>query len=356
MKKRKKNNYKKRKKIIYNKKRKRKSFSINGIVLVVLLIIVTILCLEYINTTQDNTNHEQYINSQEKLSEEKATAETQTTLLYNNCLNEKFNDNDLDQTINNKIDDINNYLSSYRLSVTYYDPVMKYNFTYNPDMVFYAASTIKMLDAIYIYEKAASGTINLDDTLTYQKSNVLAASAMMKNYNVGDKVSIRDLVKFAIMVSDNSAHNMLINYIGYNNLKNFGLSLGAEYTLDGSDNFGTINTSDSIIYLTELNKFINNNGTLGSELQSYFINSDQNYLKIDDLNINAAEKYGQYSNYYHENGIVYASHPYYISILTTEGNNDYETIIKTINMKIYELHNLYYSERQSRCNLEYYPN
>ena len=343
---------KKRKKII-NKKR---SKNLNKNILALLLIVITILCLNYINTSQNNLNHVLYVNNQSKLSNEKDAAENQTKLLYNTCLNEKYTDNDLDEIINNKLLEISSFLDDYNVSVSFYNPSTNFSYNYNSDQVYYAASTIKMLDALYIYENAASGLINLDDKLVYQKDNKLPESAMMQNYNVGDKVSIRDLVKYAITVSDNSAHDMLINYIGKDNLQNYGQSLGAQYTLHGNDNFGYITNGDSIIYLTELNNFINNNSTLGSELQSYFVNSDQNYLQISDYNIEAAEKYGQYGEFYHENGIVYSSHPYLISILTTEGNDDYESIINKINLKIYELNELFYSERQARCNLEYYPN
>ena len=72
-------------------------------------------------------------------------------------------------------------------------------------------------------------------------------------------ISLRDLVKYAITVSDNSAHQMLVDYIGFTNLKKYGNSLGAKNTLIGGDNFGQIDTNDSIAYLTELYKFINDN-------------------------------------------------------------------------------------------------
>lgn len=352
MKKRSKKYNKKRKKI--NNKKRSKNLNIN--ILAFLLIMITFLCLNYINTSQNNYNHVLYVNNQSKLSNEQDAVENQTKLLYNTCLNEKYSDNDLDEVINNKLLEISSLLNNYNVSVSFYNPSTNFSYNYNSDRVYYAASAIKMLDAIYIYENAANGLINLDDTLIYQKDNKFAASAMIQNYNIGDSVSIRNLVKYAIMVSDNTAHDMLINYIGKDNLQDFGQSLGAQYTLYGSDNFGSITNSDAIIYLTELNNFINSNSTLGSELQSYFVNSDQNYLKISDYNIEAAEKYGQYGELYHENGIVYSNHPYLISILTTEGNDDYESIIKTINLKIYELNELFYSERQAKCNLEYYPN
>ena len=212
MKKRSKKYNKKRKKI--NNKKRSKNLNIN--ILAFLLIMITFLCLNYINTSQNNYNYVLYVNNQSKLSNEQDAVENQTKLLYNTCLNEKYSDNDLDEVINNKLLEISSLLNNYNVSVSFYNPSTNFSYNYNSDRVYYAASTIKMLDAIYIYENAANGLINLDDTLIYQKDNKFAASAMMQNYNIGDSVSIRNLVKYAIMVSDNttiSAESFTMEFI-----------------------------------------------------------------------------------------------------------------------------------------------
>lgn len=271
---------------------------------------------------------------------------------YNICLNEKYNDKDNTEELKNKEVELTNYLkNNYSTSVKYYDVKTGYTYEYNPSKNYYAASTIKMLDAIYIYEKAMNNELNLDDTVTYKASNKQYASAEMKNYKVGDKVSLRNLVKYAITVSDNTAHSILVDYIGFQTLKNYGKSLGATSTLVGGDNFGTMNVHDAIIYITKLDELINKDVTLGSELQSYFVNSDQNYLNFPEENIQAAQKYGQYEIYYHENGIVYTPNKYYVSILTSEGQNKsgFEKVIRNINTKVNELHQTFYQNRQDTC-------
>ena len=47
-------------------------------------------------------------------------------------------------------------------------------------------------------------------------------------------------------------------------------------------------------------------------------------LKEEDRKIEAATKYGQYNSYFHNNGIVYYTNPYYASILTELGNSNYK--------------------------------
>ena len=76
----------------------------------------------------------------------------------------------------------------------------------------------------------------------------------------------------------------------------------------------------------------------------------QNDLELPDLQIQAAHKYGQYSEFYHDIGIVYDEHPYVIAILTKEGNKDFESIVKDINNHIYKLHTMYNENRKKYCH------
>ena len=104
-------------------------------------------------------------------------------------------------------------------------------------------------------------------------------------------------------------------------LREFGLSIGAKNTLDTGDIFGNITTEDAVAYMQTLYDFINNNGELGEELKTYFVNAEQNDLALPENNILAAHKYGEYDNTYNDIGIVYDEHPYLLIVLTEEGWN-----------------------------------
>lgn len=269
---------------------------------------------------------------------------------YNDCLNKKYNIEDTNEKIEEYITDINSFLSTtYNVSIIYKDLEREYTYTYNTNRVYYAASTIKALVALYTYEKAREGEINLDDTLTYNMFYPLDASKYMSTKNYGDKISFRDLVKYTVEVSDNTAYKMLLDHFGKAKISEYGQSLGATNTLDTEDIYGNITPEDAIKYMQALNDFINNNGELGIELKTYFINAEQNDLALPEENIEAAHKYGEYSNSYHDIGIVYAEHPYLLVVLTEEGSKDFQSIVKDISKKIYELHKLYYSNREQIC-------
>lgn len=341
------------------KPKKRPLIKISNVVLLVLLLLLfVVLIIIGVNTFVETKDAGQSVkkvivpkkDKTKELEEEKRRKDEE----FNECINELKNDEDTSEELVNYINDLNEYFAGkYRASIKYVELKHNFEYSYNVDKVYYAASTIKALDALYIYTKAASGEVNLDDTMLYTSKYNLASSYYMSKHRYGERISIRDLVKYAITRSDNRAHQMLVDYIGFRQLKEYGLSLGATKTLAG-DIFGSINVDDAVIYWQEINRFINSNPELGAELKSYFAEADQNYLAMPENNISAIHKYGEYENYYHEIGIVYDENPYIIAILTTEGRAQFEKIIKDINVKIYELNNLYNSNRENICRAKIY--
>lgn len=269
---------------------------------------------------------------------------------YQNCLSAKVTDDDYTEEINNAIEELNNYIKKhYNASILYENLASGFTYNYNTDKVYYAASTIKALDALYIYTKAFNGEINLDEKVDYESKFYDKSSKGMSQYKFGEKVSLRDLVKYVIVFSDNTAHNMLVNYIGRSNLQQFGNDLGAKNTLNGSDNYGNIDVYDAIIYMKQLNNFFNKDNSLSKELKSYFLLAEQNALEITEENVQAASKYGRYGYNYHEYGIVYAESPYVVAILTNEGKGDFGSKVEDINKHIYELNKLFTENRKSTC-------
>ena len=236
---------------------------------------------------------------------------------------------------------------TYKASIFYQNIEDSFSFKYDEQKVYYAASTIKALDALYIYSKAEKGNIDLNTTLKYEKKYQRSSSKYMSKIKYGSNVKLRDLVKYAIIASDNSAHEMLIDYIGPNTLKKYGQSLGASPTISDVDHFGNITTTDAIIYMKELYNIFENTQN-GKELKNFFLEADQNGLELE--NIKAAHKYGEYSSYYHDYGIVYDKNPYIVAILTLEGKKNFVDIVKDINKHIYKVHQTYYKNKNSICH------
>jgi len=315
-----------------------------------LIILIVILIIALLMISLSKISHS--VKSEEKIiintNKKETYSEEMKEKIYNDCMNSSFNNEDDSKEIQKYITELNSYLvSNYNTSIMYYDLSNGFTYKYNEGKVYYAASVIKLLDGLYVYNKAFNNEINLDDKMKYTEEYIYDASKFMSTKQLGEEISIRELVKNAIMVSDNSAHMMLLSYVGKNNLRNYGLSLGATNTLLNDDNFGYIDVKDAFAYLKELYEFINNSGELGLELKQFLVDSEQNDLKID--NIDVATKYGEYDYTYHNIGIVYDEHPYILIVLTEEGRREYEEIVNEISNTINDLHHLYYTNRESVC-------
>ena len=268
--------------------------------------------------------------------------------IYDECMNQPLGEIDNSEQMVSYTQELNSFLTNYSVSVYYYDLNKGFNYTYNGDEKYYAASVVKTIPAMYLYEKAINGEVNLDDTIVYSSRYNYDDSAFFDNTRYGTSVTIRDIIKYAIFYSDNTAYMMLLDYAGVNNLKSYAQSLGINSYMD-TDKFGHITAYDGYLMFNKLNDIINNGGELGEELRYYFVNSDHNDLMIGEYSIMAATKYGEATPNFHNVGIVYETHPYIVSILTRELSGDHDQKVRDIARKIYELHLEYYKNRKEQC-------
>ena len=339
----------------YSNYKLKKTLVIIGMIILLIMFIIGVIfgisSLSYSINTSNAQSEEEIRLLEEKKKQEKE--EKRKLSLYEECLGRFYSEIDDTEVIINAKNDLTNYIKdNYYASVSYEDLTYGFSYSYDQDKVYYAASTIKALGALYIYTKAAEGEINLDDTITYAAKYKVSYSAGVSKHKVGSKIKIRDLVKYSVVYSDNSAHQMLIAYIGKSKLKEFGKSLGAKNTLNGGDNFGNTSSADGLIYMKAVNNFIENNGELGEELKGFFVTSEQKELSVNNLDV--AHKYGLYKKYYHNMGIVYDEKPYVVSIMTLEGTDQKDRAVKNISAKVYELHNLFKTNRENVCKIEIY--
>lgn len=185
--------------------------------------------------------------------------------LYNDCLKKKFSNSDISPSIKILMDDIDSTIknNNYNVSILYEDINIGYTYSYDANKVFYGCSVVKIVDALYLINEAANNKIDLDtESVTYTKKFEKDYSKGLKDVEFGTKVSLRDLIRYDISVSDNSAHFMLVNYIGKNNLKKYAQELGAKQIFS-KDLYGNQTATDTNIYLKEAYRIINEDKIYG---------------------------------------------------------------------------------------------
>ena len=201
----------------------------------------------------------------------------------------------------------------------YYEDLNDNVLSFNEDICFYAASSIKVLVCLLIYKLSDEGKINLSDKLLVTSEDIFEGSGVIKNQSEDTEYTIEKLIELCLVESDNTAYIKLVKYVGKESLINFGKELGAIHTLEGKDSYGIVNCSDMKIYWKEIINYVNNSEN-GKKMKNYLLNPSIKLIK----NENYLRKYGKFDIAYHEAGYVDSDKPYYMFVLTQLNNFDYK--------------------------------
>ncbi len=108
----------------------------------------------------------------------------------------------------------------------YIDDLQGNVITMNPDEPYETASTIKTYILAALYQAVEEGRASLKDMLTCEERFWIDGSGILGSLEVGTRLSVKNVATLMIIVSDNIATNMLIDYLGidYINqcIENFG--------------------------------------------------------------------------------------------------------------------------------------
>lgn len=102
--------------------------------------------------------------------------------------------------------------------------------TMNPDEPYETASTIKVYILAALYQAVEQGKASLKDMLTCEERFWIDGSGILGSLEVGTKLSVKNVATLMIIVSDNIATNMLIDYLGIDYINDCIQRLGCKDT------------------------------------------------------------------------------------------------------------------------------
>ncbi|HUG14175.1 MAG TPA: serine hydrolase [Thermomicrobiales bacterium] len=82
------------------------------------------------------------------------------------------------------------------------------------DSLLPTASSIKLSILVELYAQVAEGSVTLDERIELQSSDQVGGSGILKEFGAGLQPSVYDLATVMIVLSDNTATNMLIDRLG----------------------------------------------------------------------------------------------------------------------------------------------
>lgn len=222
----------------------------------------------------------------------------------------------------------------------------------NSEEKFETASTIKVFILAELYRRIFENKVSRDDILTYNKEDFVVGSGVLRALDLGVQMTAKNIATLMIIISDNIATNMLIEFLGIDNINNTCVDLGLKDTVlhnkidfETYDKLGTTTPRDygrffEMLYKGELwSKEISEeiiailknqhyNTILTKYLPQYFLDSEDTG---DEELISIASKSGSMDACRNDGGIVFTPYGGYAVSIFTKDFKD----------------NLYYAEHES---------
>ncbi len=103
--------------------------------------------------------------------------------------------------------------------------------TFHADEKYETASTIKIYILAALFDEIEKGNKSLQELLEMKESHVADGSGIMCSLEIGTVLSVRNLATLMIIVSDNIATNILIDYLGIDTINAAIRKLGCKDTM-----------------------------------------------------------------------------------------------------------------------------
>lgn len=228
-----------------------------------------------------------------------------------------------------------------RYGVTFIDLATGDMVNVNDQVQYIAASTSKLPINVYVFKQIEAGKVSLDDMLVYKQEDLEYGTGIIQQSPFGTQYTVRETSKLSIRKSDNCGVNMLIRLGGIENIRKYMMGLGGKVLYDKRHRSCPY---DMALIAQDLYKLYLNNEAVYGELIYNLENTDW-HDRIDaklPKSVKVAHKIGNQTRTANDVGIVFASHPYVLSIMTEEvdpgvayGN------IANLSKKIYDFEEAY---------------
>ena len=215
--------------------------------------------------------------------------------------------------------------------INFYDLNKNNGFSVNGDKKVLSASMIKLLILAEVMKKIFENKFSLSDTVMMANFMKIGGDGVLKELNTGHHFTLKELATLMIIVSDNQATNILIDFLGMENINQLGKELDlketflgrkmmdAEARKKGYDNYTCADDISLLLKLIYQEKLINKEASqlmLDILLRQQQGERLQRYLPSD---IKIAHKCGDLDNLENDGGIIWLGDRAYILVVLTNG-------------------------------------
>ena len=215
--------------------------------------------------------------------------------------------------------------------INFYDLNKNNGFSVNGDKKVLSASMIKLLILAELMKKIFENKFSLSDTVMMANFMKIGGDGVLKELNTGHHFTLKELATLMIIVSDNQATNILIDFLGMENINQLGREVNLKETFlgrkmmdiearkKGYDNYTCADDISLLLKLIYQEKLINKEASqlmLDILLRQQQGERLQRYLPSD---IKIAHKCGDLDNLENDGGIIWLGGKAYILVILTNG-------------------------------------
>ena len=237
-------------------------------------------------------------------------------------------------------------LTSYNGKMSVYIDDFKGNIVeVNADDKFETASAIKTFILIDLFQQVHDGTKNLDEMLVYSEDNKIDGSGVIQSLDFGLTMTVKNFATLMIIVSDNVATNVLIDYLGIDHInqtiQKWGFNdtilhnkinfekydkLGTSTPRDYGKAFtmihdGTIISKEACEQMLEIFKKQHYNSMITKDFPQYYLSGDDS-IASEEEQVCVASKSGSMNACRNDGGIVYTPYGEYVIVMFNKEFHD----------------------------------
>ncbi len=203
------------------------------------------------------------------------------------------------------------------------------------DETFETASAIKTYILACLFDEVEKGNKSLEDMIQYREEHVVNGSGVLEALEPGAMLRVKDAAALMIIVSDNIATNMIIDYLGLDTINRCIKALGCKDTVlynplhfEKYDRLGTSTPRDYASIFTrlakgelisrpadgkmlEIFKKQHYNSMITKDFPAVYMDSDN----TDDILITVASKSGSMDACRNDGGLVFTPYGPYVIVM-----------------------------------------
>lgn len=236
-----------------------------------------------------------------------------------------------------------------RIGLYYKDIITGKSFGFNESEAFLAASVIKLPILAVVLNEINKGNLRSDDSLILSTHDKVPGCGALFHMHSGIDVTIKDLYNLMIVLSDNTATNMLIRALGVSNINSNMDKLGLKTTKlnrllfdyekhkQGIENYFSPMEIGEMLESVYRKNLISEDASLEIEgiLKLQQINHKIPYLLPDEIEI--AHKTGEDEGITNDVGIVYSKNPFILCFAANDTDVvQAEEALRKISLIFYE--------------------